>query len=214
MSGIKKSRLVLMGLLVFILVFSNVFVYISLQGQINSLITNKNILQTQVTTFQSLLRSLNTTYLDYKLNHTHTDLEFNSLNISYQNYKITHIRNNTEYNAIEQIVNLNMTEYFVYQQNISHPTGYYSYWNFSISFAGYIKIYIFSSTSSNIIVEVSGTSNISYIGSTKLGPYLKNVSTFPSIVIVAVLPANNLQVRIHDQDYKSAAETVSIVYCY
>jgi predicted nuclease with TOPRIM domain len=104
MADAQRNIILILGVLVGILVISNIWTYLSLQNeisaysnlqnQINSIIdekTNlqsqvdfltdeKNNLQNQVNTVQTQLNSLNATYQKYMATHSHTDSEYNALN--------------------------------------------------------------------------------------------------------------------------------------
>jgi len=126
--------------------------------------------------------------------------EINSLqsNINALNQKI---------NTLTNIVNLQEQTTLVNQQTISQPAGYYTYWDFQLQYAGYIVVYVYSSTTTNTYVEVVWNYNgINYDQSITVGA--SGSAAFP------VLPTT-VQVRVGNTNiFNGATETVSIVYVY
>ena len=126
--------------------------------------------------------------------------EINSLqsNINALNQKI---------NTLTNIVNLQEQTTLVDQQTISQPAGSYYYWNFQLQYAGYIVVYVYSSTTTNTYVEVVWSYNgINYDQSITVGA--SGNAAFP------VLPTT-VQVRVGNTNiFNGATETVSIVYVY
>ena len=126
--------------------------------------------------------------------------EINSLqsNINALNQKI---------NTLTNIVNLQEQTTLVDQQTISQPAGSYTYWNFQLQYAGYIVVYVYSSTTTNTYVEVVWSYNgINYDQSITVGA--SGNAAFP------VLPTT-VQVRVGNTNiFNGATETVSIVYVY
>lgn len=86
-AGKSRTVLIVAGILIIVLVVSNVWVYMTLQTQVDGL-------QGQVTT-------LNATYLDYVTSHSYTDSEYESLNSTYNDYVDTHSHTDLEYEALE-----------------------------------------------------------------------------------------------------------------
>jgi uncharacterized membrane-anchored protein YhcB (DUF1043 family) len=85
--GKSRMGLIVVGVLVVALVASNVWVYMTLQAQVDGL--------------QGQLSSLNATYLNYVASHSYTDAEYESLNTTYNDYVNTHSHSDTEYTALE-----------------------------------------------------------------------------------------------------------------
>ena len=87
--NVGKSRmgLIVVGVLVVVLVVSNVWVYMTLQSQVNGL--------------QGQLSSLNATHLNYVASHSYTDAEYESLNTTYNDYVNIHSHSDAEYAALE-----------------------------------------------------------------------------------------------------------------
>lgn len=87
--NVGKSRmgLIVVGVLVVALVVSNVWVYLTLQSQVDGL--------------QGQLSSLNATYVNYVASHSYTDSEYDCLNTTYNDYVNTHSYSDAEYAALE-----------------------------------------------------------------------------------------------------------------
>ena len=85
--GKSRTGLIVVGVLVIALAVSNVWVYTTLQSQVNGL--------------QGQLSSLNATHLNYKASHSYTDSEYESLNTTYNDYVNTHCHSDAEYAALE-----------------------------------------------------------------------------------------------------------------
>ena len=114
---------------------------------------------------------------------------------------------NQEINTLTNIVNLQEQKTLVNQQTISQPAGSYDYWNFQLQYAGYIVVYVYSSTTTNTYVEVVWNYNgINYDQRITVGA--SGSAAFP------VLPTT-VQVRVGNTNiFNGATETVSIVYVY
>jgi len=114
---------------------------------------------------------------------------------------------NQEISTLTNIVNLQEQETLVDQQTISQPAGSYYYWNFQLQYAGYIVVYVYSSTTTNTYVEVVWSYNgINYDQRITVGA--SGSAAFP------VLPTT-VQVRVGNTNiFNGATETVSIVYVY
>lgn len=114
---------------------------------------------------------------------------------------------NQKINTLTNIVNLQEQTTLVNQQTISQPAGSYDYWNFQLQYAGYIVVYVYSSTTTNTYVEVVWNYNgINYDQSITVGA--SGSAAFP------VLPTT-VQVRVGNTNiFNGATETVSIVYVY
>ena len=86
-AGKSRLGLIVAGVLIVALVVSNVWVYTTLQTQVDGL--------------QGQVSSLNATYLDYVASHSYTDTEHESLNSTYNDYVATHSHTDTAYEALE-----------------------------------------------------------------------------------------------------------------
>jgi hypothetical protein len=77
--GIGKISILIPTVLIVILVVSNVWSYTTLQNQIDTFNNEKNNLQSHVSTLQSQMNSLNTTYQDYISTHIYSNSEYDAL---------------------------------------------------------------------------------------------------------------------------------------
>jgi hypothetical protein len=78
------------------LVISNIYIYMTLQSQVSSLVNEKNSMQTQIDTLQAI----NTTYHNYMGNYSYSNLEYEALWLNYTTYVETHSYNTTQYDAL------------------------------------------------------------------------------------------------------------------
>jgi Axonemal dynein light chain. len=154
----------------------------------------------EISTLQSQIAELNQEINSLQSQNAELNQEINSLqsNINALNQKI---------NTLTNIVNLQEQTTLVDQQTISQPAGSYTYWNFQLQYAGYIVVYVYSSTTTNTYVEVVWSYNgINYDQSITVGA--SGNAAFP------VLPTT-VQVRVGNTNiFNGATETVSIVYVY
>jgi len=106
-------------------------------------------------------------------------------------------------------VNLQRTTTWVNAQTVSQGAHSYTYWSFSTSYAGYVTVTVFSSTTSNTWIEITGTSSngITYdSGPIRVG--------YGGTVSYPVLPGT-VQVDVGNSNFiNGATETVTITYTY
>jgi len=165
-------------------------------------------LQSQVADLQAQLDSLTADYQNYIASHTYTNLEYNLLQsqiVSLQN-QITSLQ--SQVNNLNNIVNLAGSTIWVNSQTISQPASSYTYWTASASYAGYISVYVQSSTTTNTYVEVVWSAyGVSYDNTITIG--VSGTAVFP------VLPASNIQIRVGNTNLiNGATETVTVTYHY
>jgi hypothetical protein len=192
--GKTKFALVLSTILMVALVVSNVWTYVNLRGQINSLDNSYN--------------SLYDTYQTYKANHICSNADFNFLSEAYQNYVATHHHTDVEYNDLNDTVNLAKSTVWVDSQTISQPAHSYSYWSTSTSYAGYITVYVQTSTTTNTYVQVIYSAyGVNYDQQVTVGT--SGTAVFP------VLPCSNIEIRVGNVNLLTGAtETVTITCHY
>ena len=133
--------------------------------------------------------------------HSYSDPEYDS-------YVANHLYNNSMFSLLRDIIDLNKTIVFQDHYSINHPAVYYTYWNYTIYWAGYLTITIHSSTTTIPYAEVEYT----YEETT-----WELRQTFDDLgsAIFPVLPAPNVQVRIGSTNLlESATYVVSITYHY
>jgi len=167
---------------------------ISLNNQIANL---KAQLSTSNGTIQSLSSQINT-----------LNSEISSLNNQIANLKAQLNTSNGTIANLQEILSLNETTVEISDQTISQPAGYYTYWTFSIPYAGYIVVEVLSSTSTNTYAIVSWSSyGVDYSDSVTVGS--SGTVNFP------VLPSSNVVVGVGNSDLIiGATETVTILYYY
>jgi hypothetical protein len=87
--------------------------------------------------------------------------------------------------------------------------GSYTYWTFSASYAGYVSVYVQSSTSGATYVEVIYSAyGVSYDNQIGVGSGGYSV-TFP------ILPSSNIEIGVGNSNLiNGATETVTITYYY
>ena len=131
-----------------------------------------------------------------------------SLNNQIANLKAQLNTSNGTIANLQEILSLNETTVEISDQTISQPAGYYTYWTFSIPYAGYIVVEVLSSTSTNTYAIVSWSSyGVDYSDSVTVGS--SGTVNFP------VLPSSNVVVGVGNSDLIiGATETVTILYYY
>ena len=136
-----------------------------------------------------------TAYNNYVSSHSHT-------NADYQNLQ-------TQKTNLTNIVNLSDSATWVNDQTVSQTVGSYTYWTFSASYAGYVSVYVQSSTSGATYVEVIYSAyGVSYDNQIGVGSGGYSV-TFP------ILPSSNIEIGVGNSNLiNGATETVTITYYY
>jgi hypothetical protein len=230
-----KGTLIAVAVVAIVLAVSNVGIYVSLNGQITDLTSQKNSLQGQVNTLttdkanlQSQLSSLNTTYQNYELGHLHANSQYDALNTAYQgyianhthsdteyqNYVTTHTHSDTEYNALKDdrdtyydIAKLNYYQIFVDRETVYHAIGYYYHWTYEIYYASCLTVTVHTSSVANTYIRVLYSA---YGVNFDQTVYVAGAghATFP------LLPCDNLDVRVGNTLDSAATYTVSIVLYY
>ena len=93
----KSNRgTIILLIIIAVLVISNIYIYMTLQSQVSSLVNEKNSMQTQIDTLQAI----NTTYHNYMGNYSYSNLEYEALWLNYTTYVETHSYNTTQYDAL------------------------------------------------------------------------------------------------------------------
>jgi hypothetical protein len=111
-------------------------------------------------------------------------------------------------NELTAIVNLQKSTILVDHQTVSQPVGYYTCWTFKVDYAGYIEVWVHTSTTDTTYVQVVWSSyGINYDNKIIVGASGK--AFFP------VLPCSHVEVRVgHSNLFSGATETVTIIYHY
>lgn len=163
-----------------------------------------------ITSLQSQLDQLQSTYNNYQASHHHTDSDYDS-------YTSTHSHTNSEYDAIQNqmidltnTLNLGKSTVWVNDQTVNQPSGSYTDWTpfFSASYCGYAKVQVFTSTTTNTYVRVIYASNgVNYDNQISVGS--SGTAVFP------ILPSSSIDIRIGNSNlFNGATETVTITYYY
>jgi len=154
----------------------------------NSEITNKN---SQISNLQTWLNG-NITY--YQNQITSKDSQIASL----QN----------QVNNLNEIVNLAKSTVWVDSQTVSQPASSYVYWTVSASYAGYVSVWVQTSTTTNTYVRVIYSAyGVNY--DHQIGVGTGGTAVFP------LLPCSSIEIRVGNTNLLSGAtETVTITYHY
>ena len=93
----SNRGLMILIIIVAALVITNVYTYMNLQNQISSLVDAKNAMQDQI----DALQAINTTYQNYMVNYSHSNLEYEALQLNFTSYVYAHSYNDSQYDALE-----------------------------------------------------------------------------------------------------------------
>jgi len=164
------------------------------------------------------------TYRDYTWSHSHSNSDYDSLHNAYQNYVATHSYSNAEYDAyvanhhytdaeynyLGDIVNLAKSSVWVDDETISQPASSYTTWTptFSASYAGYVSVWVQTSTTTNTYVRVIYSAyGVNY--DHQIGVGTGGTAVFP------VLPSSTIEIRVGNSNlFSGATETVTITFHY
>jgi uncharacterized coiled-coil protein SlyX len=168
-----------------------------------------------VTNYTSIMRTKDDTIASLNSQITDKDNTISSLNlqiaskdsqISSLNSQIVDLQN--QINNLNSIINLEKSTVWVDDQTVSQPAGSYTYWTVSAGYAGYISVWVQTSTTSNTYVRVIWSSyGVNFDQSITVG--VSGTAVFP------VLPASGIEIRVGNSNWLSGAtETVTITYYY
>jgi hypothetical protein len=165
-------------------------------------------------TYNSLLQDKDNqiAHLNSQLSSIQSQNSQNSQNLADKDATIANLQaqlsqKNSDINDLNSIVNLLKPEIWVDEKTVSQGSGAYTYWSPTASYAGYIYVWVESSTSSNTYVEVVWSSHgIDYSNKITIGT--SGTAYFP------VLPSN-VEVRVGNTNLiNGATETVTVTYYY
>jgi len=113
----------------------------------------------------------------------------------------------SQVSRLNSIANLQVTDTVASDQAVNQPAGGAIYWTFNAQYAGYVRVTVQSSTTSNTYVEVKGISNggVSY-DSGKLSVGYGGTVSYPVLPGTVYVGNSNL--------FNGASETVSVIYVY
>jgi chaperonin cofactor prefoldin len=181
----------------------------SLSSEIATLQSQKNQLQAwlngNITSYETQISSLNAqinqlqTWLNG--NVTHYTSQINSLNSQIASLQ-------SQISNLTDIVNLAKSTIWVDSQTISQPASSYTYWTVSASYAGYVSVWVQTSTTTNTYVRVIYTAyGVNY--DNQIGVGASGTAVFP------LLPCSSIEIRVGNTNLISGAtETVTITYHY
>jgi chaperonin cofactor prefoldin len=157
------------------------------QTWLNANLTLIDTLNTQITNLQDQISDLNS-------------------QISSLNSQITNLQ--SQVNNLTDIVNLAKSTIWVDDQTISQPASSYTYWTVSASYAGYVSVWVQTSTTTNTYVRVIYSSHgVNY--DHQIGVGTGGTAVFP------LLPCSSIEIRVGNTNLISGAtETVTITYHY
>lgn len=168
-----------------------------------------------VTSLQNQLNQLQDTYNSYVASHHHTDSEYDSLQSTYNSYVSTHSHTDSEYNALQNQVsdltntlNLGKSTVLVNDQTVSQPASSYTVWTFSANYAGYVSVWVQTST-------VGGTHVKAIYSSHGVSFNQEIVVSAGDTAVFPILPSSSIQVQVGNGNLlNGATETVTITYYY
>lgn len=173
----------------------------SLGGQPNpNTSTEVSDLQAQIASLQGQVNDLQS-----QLSQKNADIDSLNSQIANLNSQIDNL--NSQIADLNSIINLQKSTIWVDSKTVSQTASSYTYWTGTANNAGYVNVYVESSTTSNTYVEVKYSSyGVSYDNKITVGT--SGSALFP------VLPAS-IEVRVGNSNLlNGATETVTITYIY
>jgi len=157
--------------------------------------------KTSLSLTQTWLNANVTLYNNYVANHHYSDSDYDSLIT-----QITNLQN--QVTDLTNIVNLVKSTTWANEETVSQPANSYTSWTFSASYAGYVSVWVQSSSATDTRVRVIYTSHgVNYDG--EIGVGSGGTAIFP------LLPSSNIEIRVGNHNLVSGAtETVTITYYY
>jgi len=171
-------------------------------NQLNANITN---LTNEKNQLQTWLAGNITAHNDYVATHSYTNDQYNA-------YVADHHHTDEEYANFYNIANLADSTVWVNDQTVSQPAGglgvSYSSWTESASYAGYVSVWVQSSSVAGTHVRVIYSSNgVNFDKEIVVGA--GDTASFP------ILPSSSMQVEVGNANLSGGAtETVTITYYY
>jgi hypothetical protein len=174
-----------------------------------------NSLSTQNTNLQNQLAGNITAYNNYVSDHSYTNEQYQNEVTAYQNeanqyksYVNDHHHTDEDYANVNDIANLVDSTVWVNDQTISQPAGAYTVWTLSASYAGYVAVWVQSSTVSGTHIEVTYSAyGVSFDQTQVISA--GDTAAFP------ILPCSDITVGVGNGNIiGGATETVTITYYY
>ena len=172
-------------------------------SQIQTLTSQKNQLQTWLNGNLTLIDTLNAQITSLQGQISDLNSQISSLNSQIINLQ-------SQVNNLNSIVNLAKSTVWIDDQTISQPASSYTHWTpaFSASYAGYVSVWVQTSTTTNTYVRVIYTAyGVNY--DNQIGVGTGGTAVFP------LLPCSSIDIRVGNTNLiNGATETVTITYHY
>lgn len=166
----------------------------------DSTIANKD---SQISTLHSQIADKDNT-----ISNLDSQISSKNSQISSLNSQVISLQN--QVNDLTNIVNLAKSVMWVDDQTISQPAYSYTHWTpaFSASYAGYVSVWVQTSTTTNTYVRVIYTAyGVNY--DNQIGVGTGGTAVFP------ILPCSSIEIRVGNTNlFTGATETVTITYHY
>jgi hypothetical protein len=175
-----------------------------------------------ITDYSSIINGKSNTISSLNAQLTDRDSQISSLNndkTSLQN-QVSDLQ--TQASNLTNILNLGESTVWLNTRNLSQTAGSYTSLNFTVRYAGYITIYLYTSTAPTTYVRVTYSSHLSdfpmldfnYDNQTDVGNggYPIFVPVFPSSG--TLYPAITVQIRVGTTNLIAATEGITITYHY
>jgi hypothetical protein len=152
--------------------------------------------------YSMTLNNKNSAYDDYVSSHSHSNSDYNSLNSQKTNLQ-------NQVNDLNDILNMAKSATWANSETVNQPAGGYYAWGRSpVDYAGYLSVWVQTSTTTNTYVRVIWSSHGIYYDQ-QIGVGSSGTAVFP------VLPASSIEIRVGNSNWiNGATETVTITYHY
>jgi hypothetical protein len=177
---------------------------------------NRHYTDADYNALQNLYNSEVQQYNTYIADHHNTDEEYNTAVSNYNNevntynnYVSDHSHTDEDYNSVNNIASLNDSAVWVNDQTISQPSSSFTVWTVSADYAGYVSVWVQSSTVPGTHVKVIySAKGVDFNQELVIG--YGQTANFP------LLPSSNIQVEVGNALFggNGATETVTITYYY
>jgi len=115
---------------------------------------------------------------------------------------------NSQVSDLTNTTNLAKSATWVDDQTISQSAYSYTYWTFSASYAGYVSVWVHTSTTTNTYIRVIYTAyGVNYDNQIGVGT--------GGTAVFSLLPCSSIEIRVGNTNLISGAtETVTVTYHY
>jgi len=183
---------------------------VGMVGAIAVYVPRANDQSSTIASLNSQIASLNSQIADKDntISSLHSQITSKDYTISSLNSQVTSLQ--SQVNDLTSIVNLGESVVWVNDETVSQPAGSYTTWTpaFSASYAGYVTVQVFTSTTSNTYVRVIYSSHgVNY--DNQIGVGTGGTAVFP------ILPTSSIDIRVGNSNWlNGATETVTVTYYY